>query len=33
VDTCGGPTWVALIVAMEELKENDAAGYIEKQSE
>ena len=32
VDIYGGPTWVALIVALEKLNENTAAGKIEEQS-
>jgi hypothetical protein len=31
VDQHGGPTWVALIVAMEKIKETGAAGHIEEQ--
>ena len=32
VNIYGGPTWVALIVALEKLNENTAAGKIEEQS-
>ena len=32
VNVYGGPTWVALIVALEKLNENTAAGKIEEQS-
>ena len=32
VDIYGGPTWVALIVALEKLNENAAAAKIEEQS-